>query len=113
VNQETIMTAAGDHVRQGDVLLVRRAAKPRGCAPKEREGGSVVLAHGEVTGHMHQMRGPQVTLYRDTGFEYLTVKDRPEPLVHEEHATIVIPAGDYELGQQVEYEPAALRNVAD
>lgn len=107
------MTNVGDHVRQGDVLLVKRDGRPRGAAKAPREGGAVVLAHGEVTGHMHQLRGPQVTMYRDSGHNYLTVKDFAEPLVHEEHSTIVIPPGDYELGQQVEYEPEALRNVAD
>jgi hypothetical protein len=103
----------GDHVRQGDVLLVRRDAKPRGAGLLPREGGAVVLAHGEVTGHRHQLRGPQVTYYRDSGHEYVTVTGKPEPLVHEEHSAIALPPGDYELGQQVEYSPAELRNVAD
>ena len=103
----------GDHIRQGDVLLVRRPAKPRGSGLLPRENGAVVLAHGEVTGHKHQMRGAQVTYYRDSGHEYVTVKGRPEPIVHEEHSAIPITPGDLELGQQVEFSPAALRNVAD
>lgn len=109
----TLSLALGDHVRQGDVLLVRRDAKPRGAGLLPRENGSVVLAHGEVTGHKHQLRGPQVTYYRDSGHEYVTVKGKPELLVHEEHSAIALPPGDYELGQQVEYSPAELRNVAD
>lgn len=103
----------GAHIRQGDVLLVRREAKPLGAGLLPRENGSVVLAHGEVTGHKHQMRGAQVTYFRDSGHEYVTVKDKPEPLVHEEHSAISLVPGDYELGQQVEYSPAELRNVAD
>lgn len=103
----------GDHVRQGDVLLIRRASKPQGAGLLPREDGAVVLAHGEVTGHKHQLRGPQVNYYRDSGREYVTVIGTPEPLVHEEHSAIPQPPGDYELGQQVEYSPAALRNVAD
>ena len=103
----------GAHVRQGDVLLVRRSAKPLGAGLLPRENGAVVLAHGEVTGHKHQLRGPQVNYYRDSGHEYVTVIGKPEPLVHEEHSALLMPPGDFELGQQVEYSPAALRNVAD
>jgi hypothetical protein len=103
----------GDHIRQGDVLLIKRASKPQGAGLLPREQGSVVLAHGEVTGHMHQLRGPQVTHYRDSGHEYMTVVNKPEALVHEEHGGIFIPPSDTELGQQVEYTPAELRNVAD
>lgn len=102
----------GAHVRQGDVLLVRKG-KPKGAGKLPREDGAVVLAHGEVTGHKHQLRGPQVNYFRDSGHEYLTVIGAPEPLVHEEHSAIPMAPGDYELAQQVEYTPAALRNVAD
>jgi hypothetical protein len=103
----------GASVRQGDVLLRRIAAKPRGCAPVERDRGAVVLAYGEVTGHAHQLRGSQVTQYRDTTGGYLTIREIAEPLVHEEHGAIANPPAEYEIGQQVEYEPQALRNVAD
>jgi hypothetical protein len=103
----------GDHIRQGDVLLVRRDAKPTGAGLLPRENGAVVLAHGEVTGHKHQLRGPQVTYYRDSGHEYVTIVGAPEPLVHEEHSALLMPPGDFELGQQVEFSPAELRNVAD
>ena len=102
----------GAHIRQGDVLLVRRD-KPRGAGLLPRENGSVVLAHGEVTGHKHQLRGPQVAYFRDSGNEYITITGAPESLVHEEHSAIPLPPGDFELGQQVEYSPAELRNVAD
>lgn len=103
----------GDHVRQGDVLLMRRSATPQGASPIERDGGRVVLAYGEVTGHAHALYGLQVTHYRESGNWYLTVADTADPLIHEEHSAIVIPPGDYELGLQVEYSPAELRAVAD
>jgi hypothetical protein len=103
----------GAHVRQGDVLLVRRSAKPLGAGRLPRENGAVVLAHGEVTGHKHQLRGPQVNYYRDSGHEYISIAGGSEPLVHEEHSALLMPPGDFELGQQVEFSPAELRNVAD
>lgn len=107
------MQKIGDHIRQGDVLLVRRAKLPAAVAELPREDDAVVLAYGEVTGHRHQLRGPQVTYFRDTsGHEYVALS-APDRLLHEEHSTIEIPEGVAELGAQVEFEPAALRTVAD
>lgn len=104
----------GGHVRQGDVLVLNTGALPLGATKLKREHGSVVLAHGEVTGHMHQLRGPQVAKFRDDhGHEHLKVDGRPEALVHEEHTPHTIPGGLYELPVQVEYEPQELRAVAD
>ena len=40
------------HYRQGDVLIMR-VPKIHKNKPMEREGGKVILAHGEVTGHAH------------------------------------------------------------
>lgn len=50
--------------RQGDVLVVPAAAVPDGATPLEREGGRVVLAHGEVTGHAHAISAPKAQLFR-------------------------------------------------
>jgi hypothetical protein len=50
--------------RQGDVLVVPAAAVPDGATPLEREGGRVVLAHGEVTGHAHAITAPKAQLFR-------------------------------------------------
>jgi hypothetical protein len=107
-------TAVGQHVRQGDVLLVRRSRLGAGARELPRENGAVVLAHGEVTGHMHLLRGPQVTMFRDDrGHEYVTVKDAPEALVHDEHTALGIPPGAFELAAQVEYTPGPPQIVAD
>jgi hypothetical protein len=104
----------GDQIRQGDVLLVKRQRLGAGAAELPRENGSVVLAHGEVTGHMHQLRGPQVTQFRDDrGHAYVKVEGAPEALVHEEHTAIEIGAGVFEQAVQVEHTPAELRIVAD
>jgi hypothetical protein len=104
----------GDSVRQGDVLLVRRARRfGHQLTPRPREDGGVVLAHGEHTGHRHMLHGPQTTLFRDgLGHSFLEVK-APDALVHEEHTAHVFPAGFFEQGIQVEHEPADIRIVAD
>jgi hypothetical protein len=39
--------------RHGDVLLIPVDETPKTTAPVEREGGDLVLAHGESTGHRH------------------------------------------------------------
>ena len=81
------MASPGAHIRQGDVLLVRKAM-PKGAGLLPRERGAVVLAHGEVTGHTHRLAGANVSHYRDGGDEFIAVMDRPEPLVHEEHSAV-------------------------
>lgn len=108
------LSAPGSHFRQGDVLAIRVKGRPQGLAPVERDRGGVVLAYGEVTGHSHQLRGAQVTMYRDGagGHEYLSVKTA-DSLVHEEHGAAPVPVGDFELGQQVRYEPTRLIREAD
>jgi hypothetical protein len=45
--------------------------------------------------------------------EYIEVKNNAVDLTHQEHDTISVPPGKYRKVIQVEYTPAALRNVAD
>ena len=52
--------------RQGDVLIVPIEGEiPADIPEAAREGGRVVLAHGEVTGHAHAIADAGATLYRD------------------------------------------------
>lgn len=106
--------AVGQHIRQGDVLLIRRHRLGAGATELPREDGGVVLAHGEATGHRHQLRGPQVAMFRDThGHEYVKVDGRPDALVHDEHTALGAAVGVSELAAQVEHSPGPLRVVAD
>lgn len=98
--------------RQGDVLLRRVEALP---AASQRSGpinGRIVLAYGEVTGHAHAISEKQADLFIDGSRRFLEVCYKAD-LKHEEHATIALPKGVYEVIQQREYTPAGLRNVAD
>lgn len=110
--------------RQGDVLLVRLDSDPGAGADIPREGGRVVLAHGEVTGHAHAIAEPHVrhmaladrSLARDDAavVSLLEVIGQDAWLRHEEHAPIQIPPGRYLVTRQREYVPRALpRTVAD
>ena len=98
--------------RQGDVLVMRVDAVPAE-AEQVPWDGRIVLAYGEVTGHAHAISTAQAKMYSTQGERYLAVPAEAK-LVHEEHATITLPAGFYRVIQQREYVPeAAPRDVAD
>lgn len=102
--------------RQGDVLIVSVKSIPHTVDPVDRENGRVVLAHGEVTGHAHAIKDQRAALFRDLklGAIFMNVGgDAPVALEHDEHDTIAIPPGNYQVIRQREYSPEAIRNVAD
>lgn len=101
--------------RQGDVLIVSVESIPANVEPIERENGRVVLAHGEATGHAHAIKDKQASLFRDPKLAaiFMQVTDAPISLVHDEHNTITIPPGSYQIIRQQEYHPQEIRNVAD
>jgi len=102
--------------RQGDVLIVPIRAMPKNVKAMGREKGRAVLAHGEATGHAHTVRDARAALFSDprTMEVFMLVGgDDPVALEHEEHNTINIPAGAYQIVRQREYSPGAVRNVAD
>jgi hypothetical protein len=101
--------------RQGDVLIIPIEALPAGLVPGPRDGGRLVLARGEATGHAHVITGPDVVLHAaaddiDRLFVEIVTRAR---VVHEEHATITVPAGFYRVVRQREYVPGDYRYVAD
>lgn len=104
--------------RQGDVMIRSVSAIPAGAQPVETKG-RVVLAYGEVTGHAHAFYGGRVTMYRDDALArtFLRIEAGPsgegQDLKHEEHSTIAVPPGDYEVIRQREYSPEEIRQVAD
>ncbi len=103
--------------RQGDVGIVRIDQLPAGATdvtPEDR----IVLAYGEVTGHAHAIAPGEAREYSmaQAGTavrRFLTVVGNAATVRHEEHAPIPLPPGVYEIVQQREYTPEAIRNVAD
>lgn len=107
--------------RQGDVLFIERGQMPKGDL-KKRENGTV--AYGEVTGHSHRL-APQnmataevfecgdglVVLVSEEGISL--AGDAGASFIHEEHGTINLPPGNYDVIIQKEYSPEAIRNVVD
>lgn len=109
-------TAIPWHARQGDVLIVRVDSIPPAAAARPREGGRVILAHGEVTGHAHAIAdtptAPTAALLDTSEATYLRV-DALSRLVHDEHDAIALEPGSYRVIRQREYSPEAIRQVAD
>lgn len=99
--------------RQGDVLIIPCKAIPKGAKPVARETGRVVLAHGEITGHAHALLDRNVNMVEKDMRRFLEITGGGASVVHEEHGTIKLNAGFYEVIRQREYSPEAIRNVAD
>lgn len=103
-------------VRQGDVILVPAKIMPGDLKAVPRDNGRVILAYGESTGHAHAFRSPAVTFFRPddagAGGGWLSLAE-PALLEHEEHTALLVPAGLYRVGIQVEETPEAVRRVED
>lgn len=129
-----IVATAGENMkqfcaRQGDVLLVPVSEIPSGL--KSRKDKKTILAYGEVSGHHHRFEGDKVTsFYKEgdsmtmsggtalrgsrTDVEFISVPKGGADLVHEEHDTISVPAGDYRIVRQREFSVLeGVRRVAD
>lgn len=115
--------------RQGDVLIQRIEEIPLRAhqLPEDDAPERLVLAHGEATGHAHVIhaRPSQARLrrkeavtdrWRGTVEPERTFLEVLSPtgvaLVHDEHSTITLPQGEYEVTRQREYDPEAARREA-
>src|SRR5437588_2244300 len=92
--------------RQGDVLLVPVTEMPCG-RPVEAEGGRLVLARGEATGHHHSVAVEDGELVDAAEGVVLRIM-APTPLEHQEHAPITLRPGVYRVVRQREYVPGAV-----
>ena len=88
--------------RQGDVMLRKVDSKPISAVVGEKDNGRIILAYGEVTGHAHAIKQNEAEIWVDAGRRWLEVCHQAE-LKHEEHATITLPPGIYEVIQQREF----------
>lgn len=109
--QDSTSTIPG---RQGDIMISAPCDLPAGVKLVKRDKGRIVLAYGEVTGHAHAIHDRRAKLWEAAdGRRYLQVA-QPCDLQHEEHSTIHIMPGTYEVIRQCEYAPGELpQQVAD
>jgi len=127
-NTTTNHNSAVQYYQQGDVLLKRVAALPEGL---EKFDGEKALQHGETTGHMHRFdAGAAVDLFVRPEAErvflnngntivpgigkFLIVRE-PSALSHEEHRTLTIAPGIYEMDlvREYDYDSQEVRWVVD
>jgi hypothetical protein len=96
--------------RHGDVLIAATNAIPAGAKPQPQ----LILAKGEVTGHMHRIAEPEAgLLWELNGTLFLEITAAKATLVHEEHKPIVLSQGFYRVWIQREYTPTQIRRVVD
>jgi metal-responsive CopG/Arc/MetJ family transcriptional regulator len=95
--------------RHGDILLKRVDKMPQKKGLVKRS--EPIVEYGEVTGHSHRLVG-EVEVYaeKESGqtANYIVVPEtatKPAQLVHEEHDTIELTSGVYEVTRQREYNP--------
>jgi len=96
--------------RHGDVMIEKVDRLPK----EKRKSKHLILAHGEVTGHSHQIKEKDnATLYETPRDLYLKVTAREATVVHEEHASITLQKGVYRVWRQREYSPEEIRIIRD
>ena len=107
-----------EQYRQGDILFTKvegKAVNHDISNQVERdERGRIVVAEGEATGHAHAIRDKQATMYRDPVLNRVwVVADEPVKVVHEEHGTIELDSGVWQVTYQRQYVRGEVRRVRD
>ena len=92
--------------RQGDVLLREVQKMPDTAKTSEDH----ILVRGETTGHAHSASIQMQVFRTDEGGMFL---QGPGQLLHQEHKTIQVPEGTFEVVRQKEYSPLANHIVQD
>jgi hypothetical protein len=96
--------------RHGDVLIQAVSELPKDVRRLRHR----TLAHGELTGHSHQIQqSAQVALWQSASDLFLQVEACHATVVHQEHAPIEIPRGIYRVWRQREYTPERIVVVRD
>jgi len=96
--------------RQGDLLFKEVKAIPEGG--KVRKSGHIL--EGEATGHIHRLAELEQAEVLEVGDGlFVSVGENGVSIVHEDHKTIELPPGNFEVIRQREYAPDEIRNVCD
>lgn len=93
--------------RQGDVLFLKVADLPAALIERKSD----VLVEGEATGHAHRLTEGQIWQTREG--ELFLSAGAESKIVHEKHAPIELEPGYWQVIQQREYSPEAVRWVMD
>lgn len=101
-----------ENYRHGDLLLKRVDTIPK----KVTKVSTLVLAEGETTGHKHRFVGGQVQVFADeTQAPAYVQVTKASQLVHEEHKSLDIEEGTYQIVHEREFNPfeEEVRRVMD
>ena len=99
--------------RQGDVLFVAINDIPAKVGEWTKKN---VLVEGEATGHHHAVAPidmESVEFFIDKDGRCIMQNKKPVNITHQEHHTINLPAGAWEIRRQVEYFPEGWKQVRD
>lgn len=118
--------------RQGDVLMLPTTKAVEKRKRMRNEGGRVILAHGEVTGHAHAIDGTTASLYLDDSTiaapdvmpmlalagglpgDRLLIARKTTALKHEEHDQHALRKGEKRIVRiQRQYQWGRSQRVAD
>lgn len=111
--------------RQGDIFLKEILSLPpleeniifsseNNILNKNIKEGEIILAYGESTGHKHAFYNQNAFLFKEkNGNRFFLIVKNESHLEHEEHDTIILPIGNYEVIRQREYTPKEIRRVTD
>ena len=96
--------------RHGDLLIREIKELPKGL----KKIDSKVLAFGEITNHSHQLIGQCQVMENKEGKKFFQAQEEVE-LTHQEHKTLKIEKGVFEVLTEREYEPfeQEIRQVMD
>jgi len=113
IDRPTVTDEQGQHrmaeqYRQGDLLIVRVQRVPSRAVAQQ----SAIILTGETTGHAHRLVGGEIRVLGATATMYLVCAAQAQ-VVHEEHQTITLPPGLYQVRRQREYNPEAVQPVRD
>ena len=101
-----------DKYRQGDLLFVKAENMPKGIF---RSKDSVIL-RGEATGHSHKLVNGVVFksfLFMRRTEEIWVKVGEDGRVIHEEHKTLELPTGVYQVIRQREFNPYRPMTVND
>jgi hypothetical protein len=103
--------------RQGDVFIFQ-VEEGSQDTKKFNDVPNFILAEGEVTGHKHNLmplEGGSVAVKKVNDMQiFVEIKGKGAKVVHDEHETITLEPGLYQVKIQQEYDPATYRRyVAD
>ena len=91
------------YLQQGDVLIIRVGEVPTEAKAVQHDG---ILAKGEATGHNHKVAVSDMpnTLFYEKGGQLFIKNSNIIKIEHQEHKTIELPVGEWEIKKVKEYD---------